>query len=103
MLYTIYAALLFFVIPIGLPVFASIFIRKPHLREYIWISPIVVLVLSVLLSWAYNPYFFEWLFDGYRDGHRDRYFRMVFIIPCLTSAAVTAVCRMVNRCRGRVF
>jgi len=96
----LYVIFLFFVIPIGLPVLVNSMNNKPLssiLHKYVWITPIVVLVLAVLISWASNPYFFNGLFDGYQDGSRSRYYRIVFFIPCLTSAAVTAICSVVNR------
>ena len=98
----LYVILLFFAVPIGVPVLINSLNFKHQslaLRKYLWIAPILVLVLAVLISWANNPYFFNGLFDGYQDGSRSRYYRIVFFIPCLTSAAATAVCYAVNRIR----
>ena len=88
---------LFFAIPIGLPVLVNSFKRNLLLQKYLWASPIVVFILAVLISWAFNPYFFKGLFDGYQDASRSREYGIVFFIPCLTSVAVTALCYAVDR------
>jgi Na+/proline symporter len=95
----LYGVLVFLVTPIVLPVLINIFKSRPNLRKYLWASPIAVLVISVLLSWAFNPYFFEGLFDGYQDASRNQYYRMVFFIPLFASVIVAAICHAVNRLR----
>jgi transcriptional regulator with XRE-family HTH domain len=97
---TLRVMLMFFFAPIGLPVLFSLFTRNSpseRLRKFLWISPIIVLVVAVLIAWAYNPYFFNGLFDGYQDGSRSRYYAMVFFLPCLTSVMVTAICYAAKR------
>ena len=96
----LHVIILFIAVPIGLPVisvFSNLLPLSFPRRKYLWTIPIAVLVLAVLISLAYNPYFFSGLFDGYQDGSRSRYYRIVFFVPCLTSVAVTAICHAISR------
>ena len=100
-----YGVLVFLVIPVCIPILINFFMREPNLYKYQWFSSIVVLVLSVLISWAFNPQFFaglsEELAGVYRDGSRGRYYIMIFFIPLTTSAIVAAICHAVNHMRMR--
>ena len=96
----LYVILVFFAVPIGLPVLANSLKNTTlfaSLEKHLWITPVAVLVLAVLISWAFNPYFFNGLFDSYQDASRTRDYNRIFFIPCLTSVAVTAICYAVNR------
>lgn len=94
----IYTMLMFFIIPVGLPVILSGLIRKPI---FLWASPIIVLLLALLVRWAFHPTFFYELFDSYQDGSRTRTHTIIFCIPFLTSILTAAICSSIKGLRAR--
>jgi len=90
-LLSLYGLLVFFIIPVGIPVFW--YLTK---RRRFWLSPVTVFVVGTIISVAIEWPSFVTFFSGYQDGSTSRTVVTFLFIPLLISIIAAAICQAVK-------
>ena len=92
----LYNMLFLLVIPVGTPVLIY-FIR----RRFLWIAPLAALILGLILTVAFYPYFFTDIFTNNYDITTGYWLFLIIPAHCIISVISTLICYTINYLRKR--